>query len=302
MSAWAADTLVLVSDLNGRYGATDYSPRVSAAVEAITALEPMAVISAGDMVAGQKQPELGPDRLDQMWRSFTRVFIEPLERAGIPLAVTPGNHDASAFPAFELERRHYEEHWRGRGGALDILPGSEWPWRYGARLSGTLLLSFDGTRPGRLPNSERLFLERMLERFAPEFETVIVFSHLPMWPIASGRERELIDDPDLLTLLHRHDVDAYVSGHHHAFYAGRDDRGMLHVALGALGGNSRHYSDGGTRQSHSFTVMEIDDTGIRVSTRVTPGFTRPIDPESLPDRIDGALGRLTRLEASAFRP
>ena len=298
----AGQTVALLSDINGRYGSTDYSPRVDTALEALIELQPAAVISTGDMVAGQKQPLLGPGQLDAMWQGFNKTFTEPLARAGIPLAITPGNHDASGFPAFARERQHFEANWKSRHANLDLLPGSEWPWRYAARLGTTLLLSFDGTRPGLLPASEREFLARMLEEHASGFETVIVFSHLPMWPVGKGRESEIIDDKELLALLHRHEVDVYASGHHHAFFAGRDDHGLLHLAVGALGGNSRHYSDGLGRQAHSFAVLEIDGGSVYVSARTAPDFTRAIEPDRLPARIDGPLGRLTRLEASAFRP
>ena len=44
-----------------------------------------------------------------MWQGFRAAVIEPLRRAGIALAPTPGNHDAS--PSFAKERAEYIKQW-----------------------------------------------------------------------------------------------------------------------------------------------------------------------------------------------
>jgi hypothetical protein len=290
-----AESIAFVSDLNGRYGNTSYDERVGEAVGAIVALRPDLVVSTGDMIAGQKQ---GFDRatLDQMWGAFSHAVADPLRQAGIPFAVTPGNHDGSAFPGFELDRERYAAQWRERIPELDLLPGSEWPRRYAARMGGTLLVAFDGTRPGALPESERAFLERMLTSHSRGAAATVVFSHLPMWPLAGGREHEIIDDPGLLALLHRYGVDAYASGHHHVFYAGRDDAGMLHLSVGALGGNARAFSGQDTRQPHSFAVLEVEDGMLVVRPHPAPGFEAEAAGGFGPATVNGPLGTLHRVE------
>jgi len=292
----AAQTLVLISDLNGRYGSTEYHPRLTTAVEAIIKRQPDAVISVGDMVAGQKKPLLDGPQLDRMWTAFNRTVSDPLEAAGIPLAVTPGNHDGSGFPDFHLERQHFEEQWGNRKEGLEILPGSEWPRRYAARIEGVLLVAFDGTRPGVLPAAELEFVATMLARYSKKEGKTVVFSHLPMWPLARGREKEILEDKKLLDLLHRFNVDVYASGHHHLFYAGTDEAGMLHVAVGALGGNARAFSGDTERQRHSFVVLELDGTVPEIKAMASPGFAQPIDPAALPARIDGPPGQLKRVQ------
>lgn len=292
----AAQTIALVADLNGRYGSTEYHARVGKAVDTIIEMQPDLALSAGDMVAGQKQPALDSRKLDSMWDAFNREAADPIRAAGIPFALTPGNHDGSGFPDFALERKHFEKQWIDRHDGLEILPGSEWPWRYAARVGSTLLLSFDGTMPGKLAQSEFDFIATMLERYRDDAEAVIVVSHLPMWPLSRGREREILDDPDLLSLLHRHDVTVYVSGHHHAFYAGRDEGDMIHLAVGALGGNARAYNMTGEQNAHSFAVMEIDGKNVRIRSLAAPGFTSSLDLHSLPASVDGELGKLTRID------
>lgn len=295
-----AQTLVLVSDLNGRYGSTEYHPRVTTAVEVIIEHQPDVVISAGDMVAGQQKPLLDGPQIEPMWKAFNTTVTNPLKAAGIPLAVTPGNHDGSGFPDFRIERQHFEEQWGNRKGGLEILPGSEWPRRYAARIGAVLLLSFDGTRPGTLPANELAFVEKMLALYSKKDGSTVVFSHLPMWPFAKGREKEILNDMKLLDLLHRFTVDIYVSGHHHLFYAGTDDAGMLHVSVGALGGNVRPFSGDTERGRHSFVVLELDGSTPRIRALASPNFTKPINPATLPALINGPLGRLERLQSGSW--
>jgi hypothetical protein len=292
----AAQTIAFISDLNGRYGSTSYDKRVTDAIDTLVGLRPDLVISGGDMVAGQKQPKLDRDRLEQMWQGFNNTVADPLRRAGIPLAVTAGNHDGSAFPEFAVERQQFELQWRGRVPEVDILPGSEWPRRYAARMGSFLLLAFDGTLPGRLPDTERLFLERMLQQYGNSATATIVFSHLPMWPLTRGREHEIIDDPDLLALLHRNGVDVYASGHHHAFFAGTDDAGMVHLGIGALGGNARAFSGTGSRQPFSFALLTLEGGEVSVISRAAPGFQDEVPATQLPAAITGPLGTLRRME------
>jgi predicted phosphodiesterase len=288
-------TLVLLSDINGRYGSTEYSPRVARAVETIVRDGADAVVAAGDMVAGQKQPRLDGPALDAMWASFRETVADPLDAAGIPIMISAGNHDASGFPAFAPERARFEAWWSARNPGLELLPGGEWPWRYAARLDGLLLVAFYGTTPGRLPDSERAFVDGMLAKHAPGADAIVVFSHLPMWRFTRGREQEILDDPELLGILHRHGVDVYASGHHHAFYAGTDEAGLLHLSVGALGGNVRPLVGSNHKQAHSFAVLEFNDGAYCLRAPSAPDFAGSIRIDSLPARIEGPLGQLQRV-------
>lgn len=293
----------MISDLNGRYGNTSYDDRVSGAIESVVQLRPELVICTGDMVAGQQQPRLDADWLDRMWRGFNLTVTDPLARSGIPLVMTPGNHDGSGFPKFALERSRFEAQWSKRPPELEILPGSEWPVRYAARMGKVLLLAFDGTRPGTLPDSELRFIESMLENYGKTASATFVFSHLPMWPLAKGREKEILNDPDLLTLLHSAGVDVYASGHHHVYYPGVDEAGMVHLGIGALGGNARAFSGEMKRESFSFAIIDLMETGLKISSRVAPEFTQGVPLDQLPATIAGPLGTLRRLDGPAkLRP
>jgi 3',5'-cyclic AMP phosphodiesterase CpdA len=290
-----AETFALVSDMNGRYGSTFYNERVRDAVAVIARTPPDAVLSTGDMIAGQKQPKFDAEWLDSMWRAFDETVSGPLAQAGIPLLPTPGNHDGSGLPAFALERERYARFWSGMESEITVLPGSEWPRRYAARLGGALVLGFDGTRPGPLPPEELAFVERMLAAHASEAACTLVMGHLPMWPLAQGREREIIADRALLDTLHAHGVDAYLSGHHHVYYPGVDDAGMLHLAVGALGGNARAFSGERLRQPHSIALLECGDGVLETLALEAPDFERRVPDARLPETVSGPLGILRRL-------
>ncbi len=292
----SAQTIVFISDLNGRYGNPGYDERVSVAMETIVKMQPDLVICTGDMVAGQRQPSLDSGELDLMWRGFNRVVTEPLEQAGIPLLVTPGNHDGSAFPEFVLEQQHFKQQWEKHRPEFEFLPGSDWPRRYGVLVDDVLIVAFDGTRPGPLAESELLFLQNMLRAHAPQARKKIVLSHLPMWPFATGREHEILDDPDLLQLLHENSVDVYASGHHHVYFPGRDDSNMIHLAVGALGGNARKFSGETTVQDFSFAILEFQIETSVIKALAAPGFTTVVLKDKLPGQVIGPLGRLTRVE------
>jgi hypothetical protein len=291
----SAETLAIVSDLNGRYGSTSYHQRVDRAAERLVAWKPDLVLSAGDMVAGQAPAGLEDETLEAMWTAFAASFIGPLAGAGIPLAVTAGNHDGSAYPGFERDRQAFERHWQDRV-PPGLLPGSEWPWRYAIRHGGLLAITFDGTLPGAVPVREQDFVRAMLEAHGKAASWTVVWSHLPFWPLAKNREREIIRDAGFLALLHDQGVDAYVSGHHHLYFAGVDDAGMLHVSVAALGGNARRFATGGDRQSHGMTTLARENGRLLARGWLAPDFQAVVEHDRLPESIHGPAGTLVRIE------
>ena len=297
-----AEKIVVISDINGSYGSTTYHKRVSKAVEAIIDLKPGLVISAGDMVAGQKQPLLDQAQLDRMWASFNQVVGDPLKEAGIDFIVSPGNHDASAFPDFELEQERFKAQWINRLPGLPLLEGSDWPRRYALWLGKTLIISIDGTRPGKLQKADLELLKTTLESEAPRAQSILVVSHLPQWPYAQGRENDIITDPDLSALLAQHEVDFFISGHHHVFYPGIDDSGVKQLAVGPLGGNARKFVGQSGREPFGFVVLDTCAEGYRVSAKKAPGFTEEIPFSSLPEKIMSKRGFLQRLDHSDTCP
>ena len=143
--------VAVISDLNGSYGSTHYETSVDAAIDRILAVRPDLVISTGDMVAGQRRPHLTRPEVERMWEAFHEHVSERLAGAGIPLAVTPGNHDGSAYDSFRLERTIYAEQWAGRRPNVQFLDESGYPFRYAFVAGDVLFIALDATTVGHLP-------------------------------------------------------------------------------------------------------------------------------------------------------
>jgi len=298
----AAKTLqiAVISDLNGRYGSTEYSPRVAKAIAAIIARKPDLVISTGDMIAGQRaDPKLSSEDLAAMWAAFHATVSDPLARAGIPLLVTPGNHDASASPGYEHERRAFAAAWADRRPDLPLIDGANWPFRIAATLDGTLLVGMDVTRSGPLDAASLSWLDGLLSDPAHKGNTILLFGHIPLMPISQGREGDILADPALFSLAQQAGVDLWLSGHHHAFYGGTAG-GILFSAQGALGNGPRALITQTARSPHSFTWVEITEDGrITVAALPGPDFAVPLAITSLPATLgDGPF----RLRRSATHP
>ena len=87
--------LVVISDLNGAYGSTDYEPEVGKALDLLPFWKPDLVVCSGDMIAGQN-PSLSEKEIRDMWAAFDASVAAPLRQAKLPFGFTIGNHDASS--------------------------------------------------------------------------------------------------------------------------------------------------------------------------------------------------------------
>ncbi len=298
-AATAADSglrIAVVSDLNGSYGTVGHGDDVANAVERIIELNPDLVISTGDMIAGQLRDVSQRRHLQPMWQAFHRAVTEPLATAGIPFAVTPGNHDASAYPAFGDERRRYAEEWRERGRLLDFVDESGYPFHYAFAIQDLLFISLDVTVTGKMPSADLDWLAELLENHRRDYRHAVVFSHVPVWPVAEGRQREASRDAALHQLLAAADIDLYLSGHHHAFYPGVLD-GVTYVSQACLGSGPRRLAgsaDG--RSPRAFTLIDISSDGIRVASLTAPDFREPENWDALPPQIATDAGALVRAD------
>lgn len=297
IGAASADPLriAVISDLNGSYGSTDYGAAVAGAVQQIIALDPDLVISAGDMIAGQRaSPKLTTPELATMWAAFHATVSDPLAKAGIPLLVTPGNHDASAYAGFEAERAAFSEAFSRRRPDVTLIDAQDWPFRIAASLRGVLLVGMDATTSGPLPRDDMTWLGNVLAAKAGRHQTVVLFGHLPLMPFSQGREGDVLDDPALFALAQSAGVDLWLSGHHHAFYSGTAGN-ILFVSQAALGNGPRKLIGESSVSPKALTWIEIADDGtITVSAFPAPDFASPIAAGSLPATLGTGPFRLTR--------
>jgi 3',5'-cyclic AMP phosphodiesterase CpdA len=278
--------VVVVSDLNESYGSTRYSPEVDEAVRQTIELAPDLVISTGDMVAGQRlSPPLDHGEVRAMWQEFDRHVTTPLARAGLPFAVTPGNHDASTGARFAVERELYRAQWLPRKPSLDFVDAADYPFNYAFRVHDTLFVSLDATHVGHLSTQSKRWLEQLLQQQGPQYQHRVVFSHVPLWPFAVGRERDYLGDHELEAILQRGKVGVVLSGHHHAYYPGYKD-GVRFVSQGCLGAAPRALLGTSQPSSRTITVLELAANGhVRIEAYGGTGFDRPVPRSTLPPKI-----------------
>jgi predicted MPP superfamily phosphohydrolase len=273
--------VAVISDLNSRYGSKTYMPAVHAAARALVErVQPDLVLVTGDMVAGQKR---GLDYRG-MWNAFHDAVTEPLLEAGIPVAPTPGNHDGAR--GFAAERRQYVAQWTDpdRAARVQFLDASSYPLHYSFVHRGVFFAAVDATAVGPLRGQQHEWLDEQLEQ--TDAEVKIVFGHLPIHPFARHREREILDDTELESILRRHDVDAYVSGHHHAYYPGAVD-GVRHVAAPCLGAGARALIGRAERSRPALVVIDIDASGIvSLEAFEAPDFDTAVPRSGLPAKIE----------------
>ena len=292
----AALRIGLISDLNSSYGSTSYIPAVQQGLDQLIALQPDLVVCAGDMVAGQKRG-LSGQQLDAMWRGFETTVLQRLQRAGIPLLPAIGNHDGSpGFPADRAAVRRFWTPLRSRIG-LKLVDASQFPFRYTVLQDGIFWLVWDASS-ARVPEDQLAWAQQQLASAdARAARARFVVGHLPLVGVGQGKDRpgEVLDRGGALqSLMENARVQAYISGHHHAWFSGR--RGQLDlIQLGALGSGPRRLLDGGAPAQQTFTLLEIDGgrSGIRETTyAVATG--QPLAWSMLPARLNTRAGLLQR--------
>ena len=290
----AALRVAVISDLNGSYGSTEYEHAVSRAISRLIVLKPDLIISTGDMVAGQRlHPPLSKESVEAMWAAFHNEVSNPIASAGIPFAVTPGNHDASAYADFAVERGIYRQQWLARTEGLQFVDRASYPFNYAFALDNVLFISLDATRVGALSDDQRLWLDDLLQREGAGYRHRVAFGHLPIYPFARGRETEVTTDHKLEKIFQQHQVELFLSGHHHAFYPGYH-AGVRHVGQACLGAGPRRLIGTSRVAERAVTWLVFEDGDITVSALTGPDLGRSIDFNTLPKSIRSRYGTLVR--------
>ena len=291
----AADLRIgLISDLNSSYGSTTYIPQVSKGLQQLLALQPALVVCAGDMVAGQKRG-LSTGQLDAMWEGFARTVLTPVRQAGLPFLPAVGNHDGS--PGFEADRAAVRRFWTPRRQALGLrfVDASDFPFHYSALQNEVFWLVWDASS-SRIPASQLSWARQQLASpVALQARLRLVVGHLPLVGVSQERDRagETLDQAAAMqSLLEQGRVQAYISGHHHAWFPAR--RGQLDlIHLGAMGSRPRRLLQGSIPPQQTYTTLDItwqDDSLVETTYAVASG--QPVAWSRLPATLMGRAGGL----------
>lgn len=274
-------TMAIMADMNGPYGSTTYNNHVHSAVAWLVEQQNIdLVVSPGDLVAGQRRGL----SFEPMWTAFHEAVTDPLARAGIPLAVSPGNHDASGAPAFWEERIHFVREFERRRPQLSFVDQRFYPFYYAFEVGPALIISLDGTTVGPLDRVQREWVRKTLARNQHKSVRIVV-SHVPLFAVAEGREREILRDRELEEIFEEFNVDLMITGHHHAYYPAKRGKTIyLHAA--ALGDGPRRLVGDDHRSPRSMSLVTFDESGIlELDTRLSPRFEESVDLNSLPESI-----------------
>ncbi|MGD1943653.1 MAG: metallophosphoesterase family protein [Leptolyngbyaceae cyanobacterium] len=302
--------LVVMSDLNGVYGSTDYDPEIDKTMALIPFWNPDLVLCSGDMVAGQDLT-LTPDQINAMWSAFDEHVAAPLRTAGLPYGFTIGNHDASGAlglndsPLFQQERDLAAAYWQApeHDPGVEFVDRFEFPFYYTFRRDDVFFLSWDGSS-SRIPADKLAWVEESLASEAAQTAKArILIGHLPLYAVAVGRDQpgEVMDNADQLrALLEKYDVHTYISGHHHAYYPGhRGDLQLLH--MGIIGSGPRPLIDSDLPPWKALTVLDIDFDTPELTRYTTYDIQTMalIEYEQLPRFLAGHNGIVLRRDVNA---
>jgi len=279
---WAQESkpidILVISDLNGSYGSTSYSPETHNATAHILSQRPDLVLVTGDMVAGQKENL----PYNEMWEAFHRAVTLPLKEDRIPIAVSPGNHDASGYRKYQEERDIFVDQWKEHKPNLAYIDDTNYPLYYAFMVEDVLLISLDNTLLGGLQKKQKRWLDMMLSMPAKQ---KIVYGHLPLFPFAEGRGNESLMDFELEEILLRHNVDLFLSGHHHTYYPGYHNS-IRYVSTPCLGSGPRFLMGATERSKKGLVRIRIANNKIEVEGLNAREQFSIIPKSSLPSFIE----------------
>lgn len=294
--AGAALRIVVLSDLNGSYGSTTYEASVHQAIAAITGtVRPDLVLISGDMVAGQQSGL----NYAAMWQGFHAAVTTPLNAAGIPVAPSPGNHDASAYPGYQVERDEFGRQWTpGRRPAVQMIDGAQFPFRYSFVFRGVFFVSLDATTVAPLSGAQRTWVAQQLAA-ATAYPVRIVYGHVPIHPTTVGRETEVLNDTAFETLLRTHGA-LFIGGHQHGYFPGASN-GVRHVVAPCIGAGPRPLIGTTAPSARGFLVLDVAaDRVTSLEMRTGAGFTSTLPRSSLPGELRSGTHLLTRDDRAGF--
>lgn len=286
--------VAILSDFNGAYGSTSYPPALGRSVARIVNdWRPDAVLSAGDLIAGQKA-SLTDAQVRAMWAAFDRDVRVPLNRAGIPFAFTPGNHDA----ALPRDRREARTYWQAHPPALTFVDRADFPFRSSFTLGGgtVFLATLDAAGPVVDPGQRAWLAAQLASAPARAAGIRLVLGHLPLSGVSEGKNRagEVIRDAGpLRQVMQEGRVLVYISGHHAAYYPGQLG-GLNVLASGGIGGRD-YVGHPGTARS-TVTLLTLHPAAGRATFQTVDADTgQPVGTDRLPARIVGLGGTLERV-------
>lgn len=296
--------ILILSDLNSKYGSTSYEDTVIKAIAAIPKLKPDLILCAGDAIAGQKL-SLSESQIAAMWASFDRNIAKPIRDLKIPFAITIGNHDGSGAISkgkyiYARDRALAAKYWQDsrRNLGLNFIDRAKFPFYYSFEQNQIFFLVWDASTNFIAPQ-QLSWVDRSLKSSAARRAKMrIVMGHLPLYAVSVGRDKPgeyLANAERLRSLLEYRRVHTYISGHHHAYYPGK--KGKLELLnAGALGSGPKQLLNSNLAPKSTLTVIDTDLTaGAKIIyTTYDMKTAEVINNNSLPPIINAVNSQIFR--------
>lgn len=293
--------IVVISDLNSQYGATDYEPEVDEAIALIPRWQPDLVLGGGDAIAGQKA-SLTKSQIEAMWSAFDEHIAQPLREYGVPYGFTIGNHDGSGAVKngrliFEQERDLARAYWQQQHVGLNFSDRANFPFYYTFQQDNIFFLVWDASTH-IISQQELAWVKQALQSPAAQQATAkIVIGHLPLYPVAKAKNQPgeyLANGSELRSLLAQNEVSLYISGHHHAYYPGKMS-GLELLHAGALGQGARELINSNLLPGQTVTVIDLELGTPQIAyTTYSAESWNVISLEQLPTSIPSVDGDIIR--------
>ena len=293
--------IVVISDLNSQYGATDYEPEVDEAIALIPRWQPDLVLCGGDAIAGQKA-SLTKSQIEAMWSAFDEHIAQPLREYKVPYGFTIGNHDGSGAVkngtlVFKQERDLARAYWQEQSLGLNFSDRANFPFYYTFEQDKIFFLVWDASTH-IISQQQLAWVKQALQSpAAQQATTKIVIGHLPLYPVAKAKNKSgeyLANGSQLRSLLAQNEVSLYISGHHHAYYPGKMS-GLQLLHAGALGQGARELMNSNLLLGQTVTVIDLElETSQIVYTTYSAKTWNVISLKQLPASIPSSDGDILR--------
>ena len=148
----------------------------------------------------------------------------------------------------------------------------------------------DNTILGGLSQTQLNWIDKVL---ATPARKKIVYGHLPLFPFAKGRHREVLDEVRLEHILDNHNVDIFISGHHHVYYPGTTES-MKMLSVPCLGNGARILRGTESRSSKGIVKIKIQGNELNLEGYNAADDFSLIPKSTLPTYLDFETIRIWR--------
>jgi hypothetical protein len=202
-----------------------------------------------------------------MWQAFDDLMAKPLRDKQIPYAFTIGNHDGSGATknnqfVFKKERNLASAYWQNprHNSGINLIDRANFPFYYSFQQDNIFYLVWDASTNIIDPQQLTWVEKSLSSNIARQASMRIVIGHLPLYAVTETKNQPgeyLTEAEKLRSLLSKHRVHTYISGHHHAYYPAK--KGILQLLhAGALGQGARQLIDSDLPPRQTVTLMTVE--------------------------------------------